>query len=177
MIVAGIYLGPFRKIREGHIITPVTCLGTSVKEKKWYNTWYFSGNILEKDQKYYLKWAMNKWRFIDAWPVILLEFLTFLDLFFERNSCSYDHGITLSGRSSLRIAWNAESKDKHFGGRFWSWVGAIFPLFLLCLMLHKEGVVYVNVDAQRGGGICKRWQKHDVELGMKEKVILLGRFL
>ena len=120
---------------------------------------------------------MNKWRFIDAWPVILLEFLTFLDLFFERNSCSYDHGITLSDRSSLRLKWNAKRKDTHFGSRFWSWVGAIFPLFLLCVMVHKEGVVYVNVDAQRGGGICKRWQNHGMELGMKGKVIFSGRFL
>ena len=28
-----------------------------------------------------------------------------------------------------------------------------------------------------GGGICKRWQKHDIELGMKGKVIFSGRVL
>ena len=70
-------------------------------------------------------------------------------------------------RSSFWIEWSAKSKDTHFRSLFLGW-GELY--FLFSLFSLRDGT-------QRGGGICKRWQKHNMELGMKGKVTFSGRLL
>ena len=75
-----------------------------------------------------------------------------------------------SSRFNLWTEWEAKSKDSYFRRLFWElfMLGGSNFFFPFCFAWwHTKG----------GCGICKRWQNHGMELGMKGKVIFSGRFL